>query len=383
MAARIFPLLDAALAGGLGSAAAVSIGDGDGERGRGWRGRRWRVDDDGRADLGPSVVEDAWFDLASLTKPMVSVSLAMIFVERGLLELDAPVRRYVADAATPATLAQLLGHTSGCAAHVKFFEGWEGRRRDGEEAHATLQRLARSHPLAGQPGVDTAYSDLGYITLGEVLERVGGQRLDALFAEHVAGPLGLGCGFRPLGRARERPLEDAAGPAAAARADRADFVATELTPAGLGLGQVHDENARAGGGVHGHAGLFGRIGDVATFARAMLASAADRGGLVGAATARAFFERAPGGASWRLGWDTPSRTPGVSHAGDRWPRASTVGHLGFTGTSLWLDLARGRWCALLTNRVHPSRDGSAERIKLLRRAVMDAAWELFEAGAGA
>jgi CubicO group peptidase (beta-lactamase class C family) len=77
--------------------------------------------------------------------------------------------------------------------------------------------------------------------------------------------------------------------------------------------------------------------------------------------------------SWRLGWDTPSATAGVSHAGDRWPRVGAVGHTGFTGTSLWLDLPRRRWVALLTNRVHPTREGTADAIKALRRAVGDAA----------
>ena len=82
--------------------------------------------------------------------------------------------------------------------------------------------------------------------------------------------------------------------------------------------------------------------------------------------------------TWRLGWDTPSSTPGVSHAGDLWPRTGSIGHLGFTGTSLWLDLPNRRWVALLTNRVHPSRFGSsAEDIKALRRAVNDRAMELF------
>lgn len=358
--AHLRALLDDALAAGLGSAAALSLGDGRREVLRTARGSRWRV-----PALGPPVGDDPWFDLASLTKPLATVTLTMILVERGALALDEPVRTWVPDAATPATLAQLLGHTAGCAAHVKFFEDLAARARPDEPPRQTLLRCARSHPLAGVPGETTTYSDLGYLLLGEVLERAGGARLDELFSAHVAGPLGLGCHFRPPGT----PLVP-------------DTVATELGPDGAAiLGEVHDENARAGGGVFGHAGLFGRISDLASFARATLAAAAgapDDGALVNAATARAFFGRAPGNASWRLGWDTPSRTPGVSHAGDLWPRDSGVGHLGFTGTSLWLDLARGRWCALLTNRVHPSREGSAEGIKQLRRAVMDEAWRYLE-----
>lgn len=378
--ARLRALLDDALAAGLGSAVALSLGDGCREVLRTARGALWRV-----PSLGPPASDDPWFDLASLTKPMATVTLAMILVERGALALDAPVRTWVPDAATPATIAQLLAHTAGCAAHVKFFEDLAARARPDETTRQALLRCARSHPLTGVPGETTAYSDLGYLLLGEVLERAGGARLDELFAAHVAAPLGLGCHFRPPGTP---PI--------------ADTVATELLPdGGLIVGEVHDENARAGGCVFGHAGLFGRISDLAIFARATLAAAAGASGagaagaagaadaagaeaevaLVSAATARAFFTRAPGNASWRLGWDTPSATPGVSHAGDLWPRDTGVGHLGFTGTSLWLDLARGRWCALLTNRVHPSREGSAEGIKQLRRAVMDEAWRYFEARA--
>ena len=82
--------------------------------------------------------------------------------------------------------------------------------------------------------------------------------------------------------------------------------------------------------------------------------------------------------TWRLGWDTPSLAPGVSHAGDRWPRTGAIGHTGFTGPSLWLDLPRGRWVALLTNRVHPTRHGTADAIKALRRAVGDAVLEMLD-----
>ncbi len=369
---QIVALLDEALAGGLGSAAAVSIGDGGVELVRCWRGALWR-----RPTPGPPVTEASWFDLASLTKPMVSAALAMIFVERGLLELHAPVRAYVADPATAAaesTVAQLLAHTAGCAAHVKFFERWDELTVPGEGWDATLQRLARRHPLAHQPGRETAYSDLGYILLGQLLETVGAARLDTLFAEHIAAPLGLTAGFRPPGEPRSAAAAAHDGLVAnelgAPPAASPSSIIAPAAPAGPLLGQVHDENARAGGGVFGHAGLFGRIGDVATFARALLG-----GALVRTETAAAFFALAPNpAASWRLGWDTPSTTAGLSHAGDLWPRAGTVGHLGFTGTSLWLHPPRRRWCALLTNRVHPTREGTAPAIKQLRRAVMDAAW---------
>ncbi|MEZ4363618.1 MAG: serine hydrolase domain-containing protein [Kofleriaceae bacterium] len=345
--------MDAALGGGLGSAIAVSVGDARSERCRVVRGHLWRV-----PSLGPEVGVGAWFDLASLTKPMVTVAVAMVLVDQGRLELGAPVRRWLPDAATEGSVAQLLGHAAGCAAHVRFFEQLGA---GGDDARAALLQLARRHPVAAAGGA-SVYSDLGYLQMGEVLERVGGARLDALFTELVAQPLGL--------RARFVDLTDP-------RARLEAVVATELVPEGLVIGVVHDENARAGGGVFGHAGLFGRVEDVAEFARGMLALEGP-GGLVRSSTARAFFETAPGGGSWRLGWDTPSATRGTSHAGDLWPRRGVLGHLGFTGCSLWLELARGRWVAILSNRVHPSREGSAEGIKQLRRDVMDAAWRILE-----
>jgi CubicO group peptidase (beta-lactamase class C family) len=252
---------------------------------------------------------------------------------------------------------------------VKLYEHPEvlaAAGRGPEDARRAVLRLARTTPLTGTPGVDTVYSDLGYLLLGELLERVGGARLDALHRDELARPLGLAAHYRPGGAA---PAGTPPGP----------VIATELDARGRALrGEVHDENARLGGGVFGHAGLFGRVGDVALFARAML-RLPDGGGLVRPATAAVFFERCPGGGSWRLGWDTPSATPGVSHAGDLWPRPGGRGHLGFTGTSLWLDLPRRRWVALLTNRVHPSRECSAEGIKRLRREVMDRACQLLDA----
>ena len=324
-------LLDEALASGLGSAAAVSVGDAGAERFRHVAGHTRRL-----PDLGEPITETTPFDVASLTKPMATVAIARALVDAGRLDLAAPVRTYVSDAATTGTVRQLLGHAAGCAAHVEFFRRLRAERP--ADPRARLVSLA-SHEPCDPPGVRAVYSDLGYIVLGAVLEAAGGARLDALFSEHVARPLGLSARY--------------------ASADGA--VATELDERGLVCGRVHDENAYEGGGMFGHAGLFASLDDVARFAAAMVATKSD------------FFTDAPvPGASWRLGWDTPSATPGISAAGDRWPREGAVGHMGFTGTSIWLDLPRRRWVVLLTNRVHPTRfGGTAERIKALRRAVGD------------
>jgi CubicO group peptidase (beta-lactamase class C family) len=346
---EIVGLLDAALAGGLGSAAALSIGDAGRERLRVVRGHTRRL-----PAPGPAITEATPFDLASLTKPMATTALAMVLVGDGALDLDAPVRRWVGDAATAGTVRQLLGHAAGCAAHVEFF------RQLAVGVHPNprgeLLALAARHP-AGPPGAAALYSDLGYLLAGAIVERAADRPLDQAFHELVAAPLGLA---------------DARYPGAAALAGA---VATELDDRGVVEGRVHDENAYYGGGICGHAGLFAPIGDVAAFAAAITETWAGRPrGRLRPAIVRRFVEDAPvAGSGWRLGWDAPSDQPGVSHAGDRWPRAHAVGHTGFTGTSLWLDLPRGRWVALLANRVHPTRHGTADAIKALRRAIGDAA----------
>ena len=297
-------------------------------------------------DRGEPVTDATPFDVASLTKPMATVAIAMALVAERALDLDAPVRAYVPAASTTASVRQLLGHSAGCAAHVEFFRRLRAERP--ADPRARLVELAcaeRTDP----PGVAAVYSDLGFIQLGAVLEQAGNAPLPVLFDRLVARPLAL--------RARY-----ATSPIAGA-------VATELDDRGLVCGIVHDENCYEGGGALGHAGLFASIDDVARFAAAMVTPRAP----FDPAVVHHFFTDAPRpDASWRLGWDTPSPTPGVSQVGDRWPRTQAVGHTGFTGTSLWLDLANRRWVALLTNRVHPTRYGNTpERIKQLRRAVHD------------
>jgi serine-type D-Ala-D-Ala carboxypeptidase len=351
---EIAALLEAALAAGLGSAMALSIGDGGVEQERLVRGVTRRL-----PSPGAPIEDQVPFDLASLTKPMATVALAMVLAGDGALDLDAPVRRWLPDAATTGTVRQLLGHAAGCAAHVEFFRTL--RTGVHPAPYAELISLAAGHP-ATAPGVTTVYSDLGYLMLGAILERASGMPLDLAFRSQVAEPLGLGAAGYP-------------GTAALPR-----VVATEQDDRGLVSGLVHDENAYFGGGVCGHAGLFAPIGDVATFAAALVETVAGRAhGRWRPDVVRHFVSSAAApDTTWRLGWDTPSLAPGVSHAGDRWPRAGAIGHTGFTGTSLWLDLPRRRWVALLTNRVHPTRHGTADPIKALRRAVGDAAVALLD-----
>ncbi len=264
---RIARLVDEALAAGLGSAAAVSVGDRGREVFRHTAGTVRRL-----PDRGAAIDEHTPFDLASVTKPMATVAIAMVLVAEGRLDLEAPVRQYLPEAATTATVRQLLGHTAGCSAHVEFFRRL--RVESHSDPYAVLVRRAQRE-ACGPAGVAPVYSDLGFIQLGAALEQAGGARLDAMFAELVAGPLSLAARYAPA------PTSPIAG-----------AVATELDERGLVCGLVHDENCFYGGGIAGHAGLFGSIDDVARFAAAIVETAAGtpRGRFVPAIVNRFFTD---------------------------------------------------------------------------------------------
>lgn len=312
------------------------------------------------------VTEATVYDIASLTKPMATVAIAMRLVARGAISLDDPLSRWLPALAGETTRAitvrQVLGHGGGFAAHVEFFRRLRAGDLAGQaSAREAIRAMAAAEPLAYPPGSTTIYSDLGYILLGFALEAATGSNLVALLAEHLVGPLGLTA-------TRYVDLTEPLRPNASA------WAATEHDDArgGIVLGEVHDENAHAAGGVLGHAGLFSTVGDVARFGQAIVDAWAGDDGVFDPTVVNQFVsERAAPVTSWRLGWDTPSSTPGVSHAGDAWSRQG-IGHLGFTGCSLWLDRHRRRVAVILSNRVHPDRVTSTAGIKVLRREVMDA-----------
>ena len=358
-------VLAEAITAGVCSAAAVACGEGP--RARTWYAgttRSWPTP-------GPVIGPATPFDLASLSKPMATTLVAMRLLTAGRLDLGASAARWLPALPPTITVAHLMGHASGLPCHRPFYERlWAGDLGGSPDARTALVALAASAPLDAPPGTVAVYSDLGYVALGAVLERAGGAPLEEqTAAAHRA--LGLDA----------TAFVDLRAPARHAFA--APPVATEHDQRrGLVAGEVHDENCHAGGGIAGHAGLFAPLADVARFATIM-ADAPRRGapGVSAAVVARCFTTAAAPRTSWRLGWDTPSSVPGVSHAGDAWPRAAAVGHLGFTGTSIWLDWARGRWLVLLSNRVHPDRlRPAAAGIKPLRRAVGDLACALLTRG---
>ncbi len=319
------------------------------------------------AGVGPDTV----FDVASLTKPLATVPVLLSLAGEGRLDLDAPIGGPLAVfRGTPfatVTPIRLMAHVSGLPAWRPFASDLVASRGEvvagtGEAREAVLRRIAAEAPEA-PAGTACTYSDLGYIVLATLAEAAGQAPLDRLFADRVAAPLGLRRTFFVRVRAGaivSRPVPPG------------EFAATEVCPTRRRClqGEVHDDNAWVLGGVAGHAGLFSTAREVAEIALAFLDSSRDEGFLPRDLVRRAWSrEVTPPGATRLPGFDTPS--PSGSMAGDRAP-SGTVGHLGFTGTSFWMDPASAALVVLLSNRVHPDR--SRAGIQALRPRLHDAAW---------
>ena len=303
----------------------------------------------------PEVTSACIFDLASLTKVVATTAMAMILYERGLLDLETPVAAIVPEFAhdddirREITVRMLLAHSSGLPAYEKLF--LHARTREG------LLQAAFSTPLAAAPGARAEYSDIGFIILGIALERLADEPLDAFCQREVFGPLGMThTTFNPA-----HALKETIPPTADDRTFRQRII----------QGEVQDENASVLGGVAGHAGLFSTAEDLAIFAHAML-----NGGhpILRSATVDFFTRRepAPEGTSRALGWDTPSAP---SQSG-KYFSSRSIGHLGYTGTSLWIDAERQLSTILLTNRTWP--DCRNQAIKQVRPAFHDAVMEALE-----
>jgi beta-N-acetylhexosaminidase len=307
----------------------------------------------------PQVTENTIYDLASLTKVIVTTSSAMMLVQQKRLDLDAPVERYLPEFSAAAkadpnpswrariTVRMLMLHDSGLPAHRDYYKEAKG--------HDAVLAKILAEPLVHEPGTQVEYSDLGFILLGEIIERLTGETLEQFAKGHIFAPLGMSdTMYNPPAslRARIAPTEM-----------DTDFRKRLLR------GEVHDENAFALGGVSGNAGLFGTAADLAAFAQMLL-----NGGiyahhrLLARSTIQEFTARQVVGDSARtLGWDVP--TPPNSAAGHYFS-PSAYGHTGFTGTSLWIDPERDLFVVLLTNRVNPTR--ANEQIRQVRPVIHDA-----------
>jgi CubicO group peptidase (beta-lactamase class C family) len=341
--------LDSAIAAGAAPGAVLGVS---------YRGQ-WYIHGTGRLGLDDPTVPDSStvYDLASLTKVIGLTTAMMLAVDSGLIDLDAPIQRYV-----PAftgrnkhkvTVRQLLVHASGLPAWRPLFRETMTR----EDALT----LADTTPLDTLPGTRYLYSDLGAIVLTQAVEAVFRQRIDSLLAERV---------FVPLGMASTRYLPPGAWLPRIAPTENDPWRGRILR------GEVHDENAARLDGVSGHAGLFSSAPDLLTFGSWLMALQTepdDNGRQLNPrvwlhrATVKSFLQRQriPAGSSRALGWDTPSEGSSSGTLLD----ASSIGHTGFTGTSIWIDPTRELVIVLLTNRVHPTRENN--RMGPVRRGVAD------------
>lgn len=303
---------------------------------------------------------DTVFDAASLTKVVATAPAVLRLVDQGRLELEAPVSRYLPEftggGREAITVRQLLTHVSGLPPGLPRAEPWSG------EARALA--LAVAEPVVDPPGSKFRYSDINFILLGLIVERVSGERLDAFCARELFGPLGMThTGFRPFTPSGPLDLPAAAVDATAVMA----IAPTEVLTNGTVLrGVVHDPTARRLGGVAGHAGLFTTAADLARFSRMFL-----EGGALGgvrvlqpATVALMTSVQTPPGLPRRgLGWDVDS--PYAGQRGTVFPIGG-YGHTGWTGPSLWIDPFSGTLVVLLSNRNHPSEEGN---VLPLRREI--------------
>jgi CubicO group peptidase (beta-lactamase class C family) len=314
----------------------------------------------GTLDWSPSPRPDAntLWDMASLTKVIGMTSAMMQLTEAGKVDLDAPVQRYLPEFRGPnkelVTVRHLLTHSSGLPA-------WRPLYKETTTPEAA-RALAVATALDTLPGIRMVYSDLGAIILGQVVERVSGERLEEYLTRHVFGPLRMtSTQYRP-----SRDLLPRIAP-------------TEFDPWRQRKihGEVHDENAFALGGIAAHAGLFSTGHDVARLTRMYLnGGTLDGVRIVSAETIRRFTTVQDSALSNRaLGWETPNGSNSAGHVLKR----PAFGHTGFTGTSIWIDPTRDLFVILLTNRVNPTRQNL--RIGGVRTALADVVARVIDRGA--
>jgi CubicO group peptidase (beta-lactamase class C family) len=315
----------------------------------------------------PAVSVETVYDVASLTKVAATTAGAMLLYQRGLLDLDTPlgellpgfvVGRAPGERARYVTLRHLLAHNSGLPGYVGLFRT--------AATPSELLRACLELPLEAEPGARAEYSDPGFILLGKALEVCTRESLASLARYEVFEPLGMrATGFSPPPEARPSipPTEE-------------DATLHQRRTQIRVQGEVQDENAWVLKGISGHAGLFSNVPDLLRLAGEILnagraaKTATEKPGLFNAATVELFSQRQiPEGSSRALGWDTPSEN---SSSGRHFSPRS-IGHLGLSGCSLWIDLETRVAVALLTNRTWPDRQ--SQLIQEVRPAFHDAVRE--------
>jgi serine-type D-Ala-D-Ala carboxypeptidase len=304
------------------------------------------------------------FDLSSLTKPLATAVAVMQLTRDGKLRLDDRVTRFFHNFGVHGkayvTFRQLLAHCSGLAAWRPFYQQVAEIERSGkvnymasrgakEFVYEQIHREKPEYPA----GARTLYSDLNFILLGETVEQISGVGLNRLCRDKIFRPLGLrATDFIDISLVRTRRLEPVPEM----------FAPTSYCPVRkrLLVGEVDDENAFAMGGVAGHAGLFAPVREVDRIVHELMLCHAGRSEFIPQKIMQEFWSRdkTVNGSTWALGWDSPSVD--YSSSGQYFSDAA-VGHLGFTGTSIWIEPSKRIGVTLLTNRVHPRRDNQTIR----------------------
>lgn len=360
--------MDQAVAGGIFPGAVLAIRCG-GERV--WFIPAGRLSSD---PPGAAVTPSTIYDLASLTKPLATVTSVALLVQNGQCRLDDRVDTVLQElegaAVGPATIRQLLTHSSGLPGWRGFYERLSSNavlpssQQERSSAHRHLLRLIRQETLVYERGERSLYSDLGFMLLGLAVERLSGAFLDRFVAEHIVQPM------------KANPLcylpTDQEG--VVCKSSMIGLIAPtewDAWRSRLLCGEVHDENAAALGGVAGHAGLFGTAETVLAITGAWLRAYHCKPSILNPDIAREFVQRQHSipQSSWALGWDTP--TPPSSSG--RYFSDRSFGHLGYTGTSVWIDPACELEVVLLSNRVHPTRRN--EGIRVFRPLIHDLAYQ--------
>ncbi|MCH8054929.1 MAG: beta-lactamase family protein [Deltaproteobacteria bacterium] len=312
------------------------------------------------------------FDLASLTKPLATTTAVMLLVREKKIRLEDRVTRFFSNFGVfgkiHVTFRHLLAHCSGLPAWRPYYEEIV-REEKGGRVNFVASRAAKSYVFeqihrerqVSPPGAKSSYSDLGFMLLGEVIEEISGRTLDRYCQDKVFKPMGLrSTSFVDLTQLRMRrlqPVQEMIAP-------------TENCPwrKRILCGEVHDDNAYAMGGVAGHAGLFSCARDIHLILARLRHCLRGEDPFLPAPLLQEFLTRdhTVEGSTYALGWDTPSSENSSSGS---FFSPHSVGHLGFTGTSVWWDLDKDCHIVLLTNRIHPSR--SNDKIKEFRPYIHD------------
>ena len=302
------------------------------------------------------------YDLASLTKPLATSIALMLLIAQGRIDIYDAISKYFPEFKEnnkeKITIRHLLSNSSGLPAYRPYFryllkmEEDKSKKILGQpEAKELIYRFICKEDLNYEPGSKSVYSDLGFILLGFLIERVSGLRFEDFCAKWIFGPLGLNNTFfnNLYNRKKSQSL-----------INQFIFASTEECPwrEKLLFGEVHDDNAYAMGGVSGHAGLFSTAYDIHVLLKALYESYSKdiNNNFIPSSIIKIFFEKQNiPGSTWCLGWDTPSAN---NSASGHFFSDNSVGHTGFTGTSVWIDLERSIWVIILSNRVCPSRDNN-------------------------